>query len=335
MKKFKGFIGTEEGSYDYFRTKLKKYGASRIKGKVPEGEYEFYHVYLTFRASSAVVHRLLLDEELLDKVIFKDFPMSKLVKLSRFNNMKIIQHSEFKPMLHYHADSRIGWHAELNISIYLAIYSQNKTNWDKTLKESGFANAEYIYIDDYKIRLYGYSTIHELYPYMVRIRDIDFRPTYYLDKTNIIQTLPAQFLINFLHTHSDIAFYTFGQNLFTQLLDEQIKVNRSNNIPELMKKFNQSENYDSNKCEFSMIVSHPIRNKIGKIYFPKNISHLLITMQFVELTYEDTKEERFFFSSKRLHTDLTYKYGKPSIFIEYFAAMEILQSISMDFMQPL
>ena len=217
MKKFKGFIGTEEGSYDYFRTKLKKYGASRIKGKVPEGEYEFYYVYLTFRASSAVVHRLLLDEELLDKVIFKDFPMSKLVKLSRFNNMKIIQHSEFKPMLHYHADSRIGWHAELNISIYLAIYSQNKTNWDKTLKESGFANAEYIYIDDYKIRLYGYSTIHELYPYMVRIRDIDFRPTYYLDKTNIIQTLPAQFLINFLHTHSDITFYTFGQNLFTQL----------------------------------------------------------------------------------------------------------------------
>mgnify|MGYP006927171773 CR=1 FL=1 len=84
------------------------------------------------------------------------------------------------------------------------------------------------------IRDSGYSTIHELYPYMVRIRDIDFRPTYYLDKTNIIQTLPAQFLINFLHTHSDIAFFKLGliqqYNHIRVIYDRLFHNGRINNI---------------------------------------------------------------------------------------------------------
>ncbi len=206
MKKFKGYIGTEEGNYAFFRAKLKKHGASHIKGKEPEGEYEFYYVYLTFKASFAVVRRLLLDEDLLDKVFFKNFPMPNLINPSRLNNMKIIRHSEFDPMLYYHTDSLIGWHADLNITIYLAIYSQNKKEWDKTLKESGFTDAEYVYIDNYIIRLYGYNTIHELYPYMIRRRDTNFRPTYYLDKTNILQTIPSQLLTILLQAQKQLPY---------------------------------------------------------------------------------------------------------------------------------
>lgn len=330
MKKFKGYIHTEEGSYGYFRTKLKKYGATQVKGKEPEGECEYFCVFLTFKASYRVVRRLLLNNELIDKVFFKDFPISQLVKRSHFCNMKIIQDSEFNPMLH-HTESRIGWHVDLETSIYLAIYSQNKNKWDKHLKELGFANAEYACIDNFKIRLYGYNTIQELYPYINKRREIDFRPTYYLGQTNILHTLPPQFLTDYLNTHPKIYFNISERNLFTQLLDEQIKANKSD-IPRLMKDFIQSKSYNPQKCELSITLSN--HNRLANIFFPKNISNLLITTEFVELTYEDNKTQRYYFSSKRLHINLAKEPGKPLILIEHFIAMDILHSINMYFVLP-
>lgn len=330
MKKFKGYIHTEEGSYGYFRTKLKKYGATQVKGKEPEGECEYFYVFLTFKASYRVVRRLLLDNELINKVFFKDFPISQLVKRSHFCNMKIIQDSEFNPML-YHTESRIGWHVDLETSIYLAIYSQNKNKWDKDLKGLGFANAEYACIDNFKIRLYGYNTIQELYPYINKRREIDFRPTYYLEQTNILHTLPPQFLTDYLNTHPKIYFNISERNLFTQLLDEQIKANKSD-IPKLMKDFIQSKSYNPQKCELSITLSN--HNRLANIFFPKNISNLLITTEFVELTYEDNKTQRYYFSSKRLHINLAKELGKPLILIEHFIAMDILHSINMYFVLP-
>lgn len=332
MKKFKGFIDSEEESYAHYRAKLKEHGASQIKGKEPDAECEFNYVHLTFKANFAVARRLLLDEGLSDIVSFKDFPMHKLVKLSNFNNIKIIQHSEFNPMLHYNTDSRIGWQANMSITTYISTYSQHKKRWNESLKRSGFASAEYVCVENSMIRLYGYNTIHELYPYMIRKGNSDgnFWPIYYLDKTNVLQTVLYQSVVGFINANIDIALDTFGKSPFTQLIDEQIKHDLSC-IPELMKEFNQSGNYDSNKYEFSRPLSQIVENPLSDT---KEINHILINMEFVELAYEDKHKERFLFGSKRLCTYRTTKHGRCIEIIEHFIAMRILQSVITYFRLP-
>lgn len=323
MKKFKGFICAEEESYTYYRAKLKEYGASQIKGKEPDTEYEFNYVYLTFKAGFATARRLLLDEGLSDAVSFKDFPMHKMVKLSHFNNIKIIQHSEFNPMLHYEKDSRIGWQAKMSLTTYISTYSQNKKRWDESLKRSGFADTEYVCIGNSMISLYGYNTIHELYPYMNRKGDENFWPIYYLDKINILQTFLSRSLTDFINTHINIALDISEKNPFTQLLDEQIKSD-IDNIPELMKLFGQSGIYDSNKYKFGRTLSQLIGNMSTDT---KEINHVLINMELVELIYENKCKEHFYFGSKKLRTYRVTKGGERIEIIEHFIAMMILQSI--------
>lgn len=323
MKKFKGFISAEEESYTYYRAQLKKHGASQLKGKEPDTKCEFNYVHITFKASFATARRLLLDEGLSDTVSFKNFPMHKLVKLSNFNNIKIIQHSEFNPMLHYHTDSRIGWQAKISITTYISTYSQHKTRWCKSLKELGFASAEYACIEDSMISLYGYNTIHELYPYIVSWSSSNFWPIYYLNKTNTLQPILSRSLRRFINAHIDIALDTSEENPFTQLLDKLIKSDL-NNIPELMRIFNQSGIYDSNKCIFSRTLSQIVGNTVAG---PKEINHIFINTEFVELTFEDKHKKRFFFGSMILYTYRTNNCGGEIKIIEHSIAMEILQSI--------
>ena len=324
MKKFKGFISAGEESYAYYRAQLKRHGASQLKGKEPDTEYEFNHVYITFKASFATARRILLDEGLSDAVFFKDFPMHKLVKPSNFKNIKIIQHSEFNPMLHYHTDSRIGWQAKMSITTYISTYSQHKTRWSESLKTSGFASAEYVCIEDSMISLYGYNTIHELYPYIASWSSSNFWPIYYLDTINTLQPVLSRSLRKYINEHMNIALDTSEKNPLTQILDELIESDLSN-IPELMKIFNQSGMYDSNQY----VLSRTLSQIVGSMFAgQKEINHILINREFVELTYEDECKERFLFGSKK---PCTSREGD-IIVIEHSNAISILQSIRSFFM---
>lgn len=237
MKKYKGSLGADEANYDYFRTMLKKHGAVQIKGREPEEEYEFYYVFLTFKASFSAVRRILLDPTSIDKITIKNLPIFKLIKLSRFSNMKIIQHSDFNPMLHFGEDSRIGWHVNIDIYYYLAVYSQNKKSWDEAVRESEYASAEYFSIDKNGIRLYGYNTIPELFSLSTKTKDINWIPTYYINKPEILETISYTSLKNYLNAHKgEISFITFSNshsNIFAQLLNKFREVNTSNNHEQL------------------------------------------------------------------------------------------------------
>lgn len=224
MKKYKGSLWADEGNYNYFRTMLKKHGANQIKGKEPEEEYEFYYVFLTFKASISAVRRILLAQDSIDKITIKNLPISKLINLSRFGNMKIIHHSEFNPMLHFCEDSRIGWHVSIDIYYYLAIYSQDKKRWEEAIQESEYASAEYVSIDKNIIRLYGYNTIPELFSLLTKTKDLNWHPTYHINKLEILETVSYASLKNYLYAHKSHSFFItrneHHNNIYLQLLNE-------------------------------------------------------------------------------------------------------------------
>lgn len=329
MKKFKGYINTE-GDFVYFKVILKKHGASHITAL--EEDKEYYQVYGKFKASFGAARRLLLDEKLVGMIDIKNFPLLKLVKLSHFNNLKVIHKSEFDPMLHYYTDLRIGWMIDIDITTYIALYSKNKKDWEEALKKAGFASAEYVCIENNKIYLFGYNTVHELFPYMIKRNFINFQPTYYIDKTEILHTYPSSFLKDLIDMHPVSATNAIDNNIYTQLLEEYIKEDMVN-LPEQMEHFNQSESNvaESKGDPFKWTFSHPNKNKLTNMCFKKNISHLLFTMNFIEITYEDKSAEQFYFGSKRLRPDVTREQGNKAILVEHFIAMDILNKISMYF----
>jgi hypothetical protein len=243
MKKYKGSLWADEGNYDYFRTMLKKHGASQIKGKEPEEEYEFYYVFLTFKASISAVRRILLDLNSIDKITIKNFPTSKLINLSHFSNMKIIHHSEFNPMLHFSEDSRIGWHVSIDIYYYLAVYSQDKKKWNEAIQESEYASAEYVSMNENIIRLYGYNTIPELFSLLTKNKDLNWQPTYYINNPEILETISYASLKTCLYAHKNhLCFMTCNEhhnNIYLQLLNE-LKRTSTSDIHDRLEYHNQS-----------------------------------------------------------------------------------------------
>jgi hypothetical protein len=333
MKKFNGYISTDEGSYSFFRTKLRQHGATRIIGKPMTEEYDYdYHIFIKFKASFAVIRRILLDKMLIGYVRIKNFPMHKLVKLSHFSNMKIIQQSDFNPMLHY-SDSRIGWQVDIDIITYIANYSLNKRALIDQLKENGLNKAEYVCISDKWVRFYGYNTISELVPYMVN--DYPFPIVcYYIDKNNILDSSSSSYLKKFIAKYSSIATNTLSRNVYTQLLDEYLKEDMKK-IPEQIKFINHSKQSDTNSKEyrFNRTFSNKITNEIAQMHFLKGITHLVITPKFVELTFEDQSTRQFLFGSKRLCPEVQHT-KESNILIEHFIAKDLLNSIVFDLDLP-
>lgn len=336
MKKFNGYIRADEGSYSFFRTKLRQHGATHIIGKPMTEEYDYdYDIFIKFKASFAVVRRILLDKMLIDYVWIKKFPNHKLVKLSHFSNMKIIQQSEFNPMLHY-SDSRIGWYVDVNIITYIAHYSQNKRALVDELKRNGLNKAEYVCISDKWVRFYSYNTISELVPYMVNY-SLFHIVCYYIDKNNILKSPSSSYtcLKEFIAKYSYIATNTLSRNVYTQLLDEYLK-EEMKEIPEQIKLINNSKNSDiiSKEYRFSRTFSNKITNEIAQMHFPKGITHLLITPKFAELTFEDQSTKQFLFGSKRLCPEVQHT-KESDMLIEHFIARDLLNSIIFEIEFPL